>query len=438
MLHTKSQPGGIDRHLARAFPDLTESDRTHVLQMLQTRDLEANEILFQQGVPGNYMAILQDGGLRVEASRPDGTFEEVALVGVGDFVGEMACIDPAPRSARVTADLPSTVMYLTYDALSDLREKAPSAFGGVISGITERVTARIRETNRRIEGLMGTTLPERDVEAAELQVHMEPASDKINLRETSALRRFPVPQLKMLLQISPPKSCPEGTYLCREGTKGSACFILLSGKVEVLKTVLGEERLLAVLGAGCMVGQMALVDYEPRSASVRARSDLFLIEITRKMYVRLLRDQNPAALNFQEQFAKYGVRQLRAATAKLLDVIERAGEVKLVLPHDVFVQGTDEGAEAEDDDDGLTLRTGDVHTWEGSKDAPADPAPGALAKMGPIRKPLGEESAKPRSDAEAFKMTMAYCQAALNEWGMSMQELDKVRHVPLGGSPRRS
>ncbi len=433
MLDTKSHLGGMDRHLARAFPDLTPKDRQEVLGVLRRRDLETNEILFQQGTPGNYMAILQAGGLRVEASRPDGTVEQVAMVSVGDFVGEMACIDPAPRSARVTADVPSTVLYLRYEDLSAMRESAPSAFAGVISGITERVTGRIRETNRRIEGLMGTTLPERDDEAVDFAVEMEDSPDKVDLRQTSALRRFPVPQLKLL---SPPKSCKQGTYLCREGTKGSSCFILLTGEVEVLKTVLGDERLLAVLGAGSMVGQMALVDYEPRSASVRARSDLMLIEITRKMYVTLLRQESPAALGFQEQFAKYGVRQLRAANTRLLDVLERAGEVKLVLPHDVFVQPKTEAAEAQaEDDNGLLLERSDAISWEGPKDPKVPPMPGSRA---PTRTPLGEQTAKPRSDAEAFKMTMAYCQAALQEWGMSIHDLDKVRHVPTAGSSKRS
>jgi hypothetical protein len=37
-----------------------------------------------------------------------------------------------------------------------------------------------------------------------------------------------------------------------------------------------------------------LVDYEPRSASVRGQSDLFLIEIFRKIYVKLLRQESPA------------------------------------------------------------------------------------------------------------------------------------------------
>lgn len=58
----------------------------------------------------------------------------------------------------------------------------------------------------------------------------------------------------------------EGAVLMSEGRPGREAFVILEGRVEI--TLRGE--LLAELGAGEVVGEMALVDGGPRSATVTA------------------------------------------------------------------------------------------------------------------------------------------------------------------------
>ena len=69
-------------------------------------------------------------------------------------------------------------------------------------------------------------------------------------------------------------------YLVRQGDPFSSAFLVESGFLEVVHERAEGEQLLAVLGPGEIVGEMALVDAAPRSASVRAREASVLLPIT--------------------------------------------------------------------------------------------------------------------------------------------------------------
>ena len=112
-----------------------------------------------------------------------------------------------------------------------------------------------------------------------------------------------------------------GTLLYREGTAGTSCFLLTSGSLEVVKSVDGEERVLATMKPGCLVGQSALVTGSLRSASLRAKTKASTLEIRRRTFQNLLKANQSFALRMQEQIAVAGIRKLRATTARLAMVL---------------------------------------------------------------------------------------------------------------------
>jgi CRP/FNR family transcriptional regulator len=74
------------------------------------------------------------------------------------------------------------------------------------------------------------------------------------------------------------RACLEDEYgpneaLCFEGEPGNEVFILLAGDVKVLKTDATGERLLATEKAGGFIGEMAVLDPAPRSATLRAGAE---------------------------------------------------------------------------------------------------------------------------------------------------------------------
>jgi CRP-like cAMP-binding protein len=136
-------------------------------------------------------------------------------------------------------------------------------------------------------------------------------------------------ELDQFLGASRTRHFLAGTWLCREGEPASSCFLITTGAVEVVKYLDGDERVLAALRPGTIVGQTALVDGALRSASVRAMSATTALEIRRKTFQRLMQQGSPLALRLQEQIAIAGIRQLRAA----------ADQLALVLAHSVQPSG---------------------------------------------------------------------------------------------------
>jgi CRP-like cAMP-binding protein len=85
----------------------------------------------------------------------------------------------------------------------------------------------------------------------------------------------------------------EGETLFERGDVGDGCYWLRQGVVTVCASSAGgEQRILAILGSGAIVGELAMIDGLPRSATVQAVRDCSLSFISRAAFTALLR-QHP-------------------------------------------------------------------------------------------------------------------------------------------------
>ncbi|MGD0723476.1 MAG: EAL domain-containing protein [Roseiarcus sp.] len=73
---------------------------------------------------------------------------------------------------------------------------------------------------------------------------------------------------------------PAGALLFAEGDSGSSAFLIDGGEIEIFLVREGREVMLARRGPGEIVGEMAILDSLPRSASARAAADCQLVLIT--------------------------------------------------------------------------------------------------------------------------------------------------------------
>jgi len=80
-----------------------------------------------------------------------------------------------------------------------------------------------------------------------------------------------------------------GNTIIREGETGEECYLLRSGRVEVLaRGVQGDERTLATLEPGALFGEAALLTDEPRNATVRALEPCTLLALRRRDLLEVL------------------------------------------------------------------------------------------------------------------------------------------------------
>jgi len=93
------------------------------------------------------------------------------------------------------------------------------------------------------------------------------------------------------------KSCSEGSWadgetLCRQGDRGVAAFLIVSGRVRVENELEdGEILTLAELGQGAMVGELSIIDGAERVATVRADGEVEALVLTQWSMLALLRDR---------------------------------------------------------------------------------------------------------------------------------------------------
>ena len=72
-----------------------------------------------------------------------------------------------------------------------------------------------------------------------------------------------------------------GHVILREGRVGAAFYVVLSGKVEVIKGIAAEPSVIATLGVGDFFGEIAVMQHVSRTASVRALAETKCLVIRR-------------------------------------------------------------------------------------------------------------------------------------------------------------
>jgi cAMP-dependent protein kinase regulator len=304
---------------------VASEEATLLATQLTERALRPGEVLYRRGASGDALALVVDGELSVHTDG-DAKAPPTSRLYSGDMVGEMACIDPAPRSATVVAATASRVVSIDRTLLLALERSLPAAALAVTRAVITTVTRRIRETNERVERLwrqapttVGTTA------GTEVAPRSGPPPKALDLRALPCFRDYQDWELQALVSAAPPRAFPEGSILCREGARGASCFVLAHGSVDVLRAVDGKERLLGTLGPGALIGQLALVDASPRSATIRAATGVVALELHRDAFDGLVAARSSLAVKFQRQVAVAGVRQLRLADVRLTEAQKVAG-----------------------------------------------------------------------------------------------------------------
>ncbi len=90
-------------------------------------------------------------------------------------------------------------------------------------------------------------------------------------------------------EVSQERVYPQGTVILREGEVGDSVFLLSSGSVQVaLWGTRGPLMPLAILQAGEIFGEMAVLERRPRSATVLARENCLLLEVAGEEIRKLL------------------------------------------------------------------------------------------------------------------------------------------------------
>jgi len=122
--------------------------------------------------------------------------------------------------------------------------------------------------------------------------------DKISLLRLAfnGLTREELQEMSVATRIC---AYPPGHVLCREGAYEEVFYIIADGNAAICKNISEQdgERLLRIAGKGDLVGEMALIQNVPRSATVRTTTECTVLEMKKKDFETLLSRSPSMAIN---------------------------------------------------------------------------------------------------------------------------------------------
>jgi CRP/FNR family cyclic AMP-dependent transcriptional regulator len=114
------------------------------------------------------------------------------------------------------------------------------------------------------------------------------------LQQNRLFRGVDSATLELLLLRLAPEVALTGDWIMREGERADCMFVVLNGELEVVSHGGGPNAdvRVALLGPGDWVGEMALIDVQPRSASVRSLAPSQLLRLTAEHLEELSKERD--------------------------------------------------------------------------------------------------------------------------------------------------
>ncbi len=136
------------------------------------------------------------------------------------------------------------------------------------------------------------------------------------LRQVPMFRNLDTSRLKLLAFTSERMRLPAGQILFRRGDTSDAAYVVLDGKAEVFFEALSGTVKVTELGPHDLIGEMGVLGEIPRSASVRAVTDLLVLRIDKQVFIELL-----------EQFPRIAIDVMRELAHRLERTTERLASI---------------------------------------------------------------------------------------------------------------
>lgn len=295
------------------FAKFSDTQIQEIATVFTPCTLTQGEYLFRQGDIGNFMAIISHGRMQLRISDSEGAKLFEKSLEPFDIVGEMTCLDPAPRAGSIFADTNTEVLILDRPSVERLKINSPRTYSVLLHTIWGRVSSRLNMTN---DAISQNTEANGEVPFAKQQQHAVRGvkySGKVDLEESQSLEHFSPRELDTLAGVARKVFYPKDSVLFREGDIGKACHIIVSGEVTVYRDVGRERYELGRLEQGALFGQIALIEHRRRTATIIASKDAVIIELSMMDFDRLTQSATPFALRFQELVTISSIRQLRHA-----------------------------------------------------------------------------------------------------------------------------
>jgi CRP-like cAMP-binding protein len=288
--------------------------------------------------PQNYFYIIQSG--KVQCTHRYS--KNVRIYNEGNIIGVVSCMTGRSQTESVITQTPVKLVKVFRSQYEELIKDNPT----VAMKIVQMLSRDLRSFNEAYERKTGGSDGEKDTadqlyntacyyeskeqpnlacfayyqylkehpdgshadEAKRAYERLKPNSQTVYLEPTEESTRY----------------YPKGTMIFAEGQSGSELFIIANGSVRISRVVNGEEQAILYFKRGDMVGDMALLENEVRSANAITMSDTSLMVLNRKNFDQMVTTQPQYILKLTATLAnRYWYSYRRLGNICLEDTRER-------------------------------------------------------------------------------------------------------------------
>jgi CRP-like cAMP-binding protein len=268
--------------MSSAFGGLPDIDLAWIADRAERLEIPENKAIIKKGEEGAALFMLAYGALRVH----DGD-HTLAILEPGAIVGELSALSSEHRSASVTTTAESVLFRLDRADLEGLLADRIEVARGVIGILVQRLRAMVLAGGRP-----GNEAGEQINLSAELGevgegTELSTLEKTIVLKTTPMFVQTPEAILAEVAQTSATRTLRGGEQLFAKGDEGRTMYIVIAGSLRVHD----DHHTIAVLGPRTIVGELAVLASEPRTASVTAIGPTVLLELSRSALYELIWDR---------------------------------------------------------------------------------------------------------------------------------------------------
>jgi CRP/FNR family cyclic AMP-dependent transcriptional regulator len=143
------------------------------------------------------------------------------------------------------------------------------------------------------------------------------------IASTQMFRDFDWHDIEALSDYMQAYEASKGLTLFKEGDNGSYLCLIIKGKVDIYKKDQSDKKkIVASIGAGKTLGEMAIIDGEPRSATAIAAETTTLTLLTKVNFLRIVNEKPGLATRILLQVSRLLSQRLRRTSGQLVDYLD--------------------------------------------------------------------------------------------------------------------
>jgi aspartate ammonia-lyase len=136
---------------AHFLEGVTESSLHQLAKLVQQQTYEPDAILFSEGAPRRFMAILISGAVAIEKS-VNGRPVRLVTLGAGEAVGEGVLLDASPHGTSARALQRTDAFLLTADVLETMIKEHPALYAALVGRAARAISQRLAATDATLVG----------------------------------------------------------------------------------------------------------------------------------------------------------------------------------------------------------------------------------------------------------------------------------------------